>query len=531
MTVDYSSLLSLEFIPYVLTDGDQEPDELTPNEADDDPHRLARVNLEQYATQNDGRTLRFWRDEWYVWKGNRYIKITERELKAKVSLSVKAEFDRINIERQRDYFERKAAGEIDPDTDKGPPVAKKVTNQIISSVLQATSGMVVVSATTEPGTWLPEKSRPLAVSMVNGLVNVERVLANRDDYLLGNSPDWFAMASLPYAFDPDATCPKWLDFLRYNLDGDEQLAAVLQEWAGYLLLPTTDEQKFMILEGEGSNGKSVFTAAMTAMLGEENVSSIPLEVFGDRFSRTETLGKLLNAAGDCAELDKVCEGYIKSFTSGDRMFFDRKGVPGINCRPTARLMIACNNRPRFSDRSQGIWRRMLLVPWDRQIPEHKKIKGMSSVEWWNESGELPGIFNWAILGLDRLRRNRGFTESKKINDALRDYQEEVNPTRRFISEHFEQDRMCSVKAQAAYHHYRNWCQADGYKPMSEKSFGKEIRRAFPLIERKNAGPRTARFYVYKGIKFSQESICGQKIKIDDEFYPEDANADSKGDLF
>ena len=72
-------------------------------EADDDPHRLARVNLERYATTTDGRTLRFWRSEWFVWKGTRYRKISDDDLRAKLSASIKLEFDRLNIEAQEAF--------------------------------------------------------------------------------------------------------------------------------------------------------------------------------------------------------------------------------------------------------------------------------------------------------------------------------------------------------------------------------------------------------------------------------------------
>jgi hypothetical protein len=46
-----------------------------------------------------------------------------------------------------------------------------------------------------------------------------------------------------------------------------------------------------------------------------------------------------------------------------RVYFDRKGILGVMRYPSARLILATNNRPRFRDRSMGIWRRMLLLPF------------------------------------------------------------------------------------------------------------------------------------------------------------------------
>jgi len=250
------------------------------------------------------------------------------------------------------------------------------------------------------------------------------------------------------------------------------------------------------------------------MLGEDNVSTVPLEVFGDRFSRTDSLGKLLNAAGDCAALDKAAEGYIKSFTSGDRMFFDRKGVPGIVCRPTARLMVACNNRPRFSDRSQGVFRRMLVVPWRVEITKEKRVKGMDKVEWWQESGELPGILDWALVGLARLKSQGGFTDSAIMQEALQDYQEEMNPARVFLTQYVEPCKDGGIKAASLYSHYRDWAKENGYHPLSERPFGKEVRRVFKTASRRNGGSRDGRYWWYEGVRYTQDEIAGKSTAED-----------------
>jgi putative DNA primase/helicase len=325
-------------------------------------------------------------------------------------------------------------------------------------------------------------------------------MSNQDNYLLQNTPQWWSMVSLPYPFDPTAECPRWDAFLEYNLELDPERIKLVQEWAGYLLLSTTDEQKFMILEGEGKNGKGVFIAGLTAMLGEDNVSNVSLENFGNRFQLTDTIGKLLNAAGDCGDIDKTAEGTLKSFTSGDRMYFDRKGIPGLNCIPTARLMIACNNRPRFSDRSDGIYRRMISIPWQVAISEGKRVKGMDKVSWWQKSGELPGIFRWALVGLARLRAQNGFTESEVCNRALDDYRAEMNPARAFLEELYAAKPTGQVLCCELYDKYQTWCNKNGHsRPLSERQFGKEIKRKFPSIVRERETTGLRQWY-YGGIE-------------------------------
>ncbi len=464
-------------------------------EAVDDPHRLARLNLERYATNNQGRTIRYWRSEWYVWKRNRYRKINEDELRAKLAASVKQEFDRAY-----------RAGETDE--------VRKVTGGIVSNVMLATSGYVNLSAEIEFGTWLEDRSRRNYVSMANGILDIDAVLAGKDESecLLPHSPQWFSLVSVPYEFDSDAGAEptKWLAYLDRVLEGDQERIDILQEWAGYLLTPDTGQQCFFILEGDGGNGKSVSEAGLTAMLGIDNVANVPLEVFGVRFQLTHTLGKLANFCGDAGEIDKVAEGHVKAFTSGNRMNFDRKGEAPIDATPTARLMVSCNNVPRFSDRTDGIWRRMVLVPFRTKIQPHERIIGMDKREWWEASGELPAIFNWALLGLARLREQKRFTVSRVAEEAKENFREEFNPARAFLKESCEVSSTGMVVASMLYRIYCDWIKENGHRPLSEKQFGREVSRCFPSVKRVRRGGRGDQSWCYEMMQFAKDEICGNK---------------------
>ncbi len=481
-------------------------------EADDDPHRLARVNLERYAQHREGATLRLWRSEWYTWKQSRgaYRKIEERELRAKVTSSIRSEFEQCWQRKMSTWEKKSKAGE----TEEAPPNVQKVTKTLVSNVIDATASMVVVSSAADQMTWIDDSGRQRRnyVSMANGILDIESVLAEKDldECLLPHTPKWFSSICLPYKFDAEATCPKWEAFLEKNLELDPERIKILQEWAGYLLLPDTGEQKFLVLEGEGANGKSVYCAAINAMLGADNCSHIPLELFADRFAKSQTLGKLVNISADVGELDKVAEGYLKSFTSGDVMYFDRKGIPGVDCTPTARLMLACNNRPRFSDRSSGIWRRMLLIPWRITIGSKDRIRNMDKPWWWEQSGELPGIFNWALIGLERLRKQQSFTDSHLSREALEDYKIESNPARAFLLENLDTTEGGGVKATLIYKLYSKWAAENGYRPLGERIFGKEVKRAFPSSDRKKGGSRADRYWYYANLRFSSDEICGER---------------------
>jgi phage/plasmid-associated DNA primase len=118
------------------------------------------------------------------------------------------------------------------------------------------------------------------------------------------------------------------------------------------------------------------------------------------------------------------------------------------------------------------------------IPQEEKVKDMDKQEWWAEKGELPGIFNWALVGLARLRTNRQFTFSQVCEDAKNDYKSECNPTATFLLENCRTDPQGRIPADALYKEYQSWASSNGYSPLGNNKFGGEVRRCFRRVERK-----------------------------------------------
>jgi P4 family phage/plasmid primase-like protien len=228
------------------------------------------------------------------------------------------------------------------------------------------------------------------------------------------------------------------------------------------------------------------------------VSTVPLELFGDKFRLVGTLGKLANIVAEVGEIDKVAEGLLKAFVTGDPLEFERKFKPAFTARPTARLILATNNPPRFSDKSDGVWRRMIPLPFTVQIPPSEQRPGMDKPAFWIASGELPGIFNWAFAGLHALRKARRFTVPPSCCAAGEKMRTESNPARLFLQEHYQAGSGVIATADL-YEGYVEWCRKNGHHPLAEVGFGKEVYRLFKSVkegkEPKGASGKRRRTYV------------------------------------
>jgi hypothetical protein len=112
--------------------------------------------------------------------------------------------------------------------------------------------------------------------------------------------------------------------------------------------------------------------------------------------RFHQLNWRINMLGDHCKLQSNCpprkhffhnlgvqrEGILKSSGGGDTIFFDHKNREPLSMVPTAKLLMAWNQRPQISDRSNGVWRRLVLIPWLYTIPEEKIIRGMDQWSYW-----------------------------------------------------------------------------------------------------------------------------------------------------
>jgi P4 family phage/plasmid primase-like protien len=428
----------------------------------------------------------FTNDIIHVWSDGRYVPRAEGHFRAHVRKAVADHVTRLNAESNRNRGE----GE--------KPKNYSVSMGLVSNTIDAIKSLTALREEMQAPFWLDGSNRSRnSLVLKNGILDVDRLVIAEPHVLIEHTDAFFTLVVLPYEFNAVAQCPKWLAFLDRNLEADVERIAILQEFFGYCLVPDTSFHKFLLMHGEGANGKSVICAALRAVLGTDNVSTVPLEVFGERFQLNQTLGKLANICAEVGEIDKIAEGHLKSFISGDPMTFERKFKDPIVASPTARLVLATNTLPRFSDRSGGLWRRMIVMPCNVVIQENERVFGMDSPNFWSD--ELPGILNWSVVGLKRLREQRGFTSSKLVDVAREEYRAEMNPLRSFLTDHFHENEAGQLTTKDVYEKYSKWSDANGYRPLGERMFGREIKRVFPKVERRRYGTREERIYFYVGV--------------------------------
>jgi len=450
-------------------------------ESPEDPHRLARANLEAYRSEHGGE-LRYWRGQWLKWKHNRYQFLTREEIDAKVNARIKLEFDK---QWEVDYKRHQELSATDPDYDEDPPNARKVTAPIVRDTMAALRSMCTISSSVEMGTWIQSKEQRKYLACHNCILDIQAFTedAPPEKVFLAHSPNWFSTACLNYSFDPNAGCPIWLPVLNDLIGDDPDKLLLAQEFAGYILSPANNRSKFLALEGEGGRGKSVFVNALMAIVGNENTSSVDLEAIGKRFQSFPTLGKMVNFCNEANDVEGPAESFLKRFTGGNPLMFEDKGNRALPAMPTAKLVLTWNIAPRFKDKSEGLWRRLLVLKFNRK-PKNPN-PALLEPDYWKANGQLPGMLNWALLGLRRLEANGDFTIPGESKDAAEEIRTANNSARSFIKETYSYREGAYIPCSQAYEDYSKWCNDHGMSPVNSNNFGRELKQVFnDLVDRK-----------------------------------------------
>jgi putative DNA primase/helicase len=325
------------------------------------------------------------------------------------------------------------------------------------------------------------KDREWFMESTEGLINLQNGVFNIDkDELTPHSKDYGFKYILPYDYDPQAQCPRFLKFLDEVTLGRTAIQEVLMEFAGYALAngPCYAE-KALILYGGGANGKSTFMDVLKALAGSDNYSSLSLTALNKDTKRYMVDGKLFNIGEETSVKALGDSEVFKTMVTGGEIDVKKLYSQDYTIKNRCKLIMACNELPKSSDRSDGLHRRIIPVPFDAKFSDHLRNIDRKIRE--KLTGELPGIFNLSVQSYKRLKANHyKFSDSKDLNEAMEEYQTENDNTLQWKKECLlETDSQDFCFKDDIYKNYKNFCNDTGTYAVSQMSFFKSLRGHLP----------------------------------------------------
>ncbi|HAT4212720.1 TPA: DNA primase [Clostridium perfringens] len=333
---------------------------------------------------------------------------------------------------------------------------------------------------------------PYLVNVRNGLLDI------RDMSFKEHTPSYLSTVQLNVEYNPQVDCPQFKKFLNEVLDC--KLIPLVQEIVGYLLTTNTASQKAFVFWGPARTGKSTLLWVVEyLLLGKKNVSNIPWQEIGDKFKTAELLGKLANVFSDLPSKSIDDTGIFKVVTGEDYLMAEKKNKNPFKFKPFARLVFSCNELPRnYVDRTEGFYRRLIIVPFSRQIEKSKIDKALK----YKFQREKEGILNWALEGLKRLYENNfEFSENELTDGVKKEYKRENNNVISFVEECCEIDSLFSCSRIEIYESYKEFCVEAGLKALSQIKFNKELEGNFNITR-----SRSGKLRLWNGVRIKLDDL-------------------------
>jgi putative DNA primase/helicase len=374
-----------------------------------------RGNAERLLAQS-GEVLRYvplWR-RWLTYDGTRwrldYADTSTSNLAAKIGSNL--------IEQVGDVYQS---------SDKLKPLLAHVkrcesaagivaTLQVASSV----PGVAIDHETLDAEAWL--------LNVGNGTIDL------RTGQMRPHDPSDLMTMIAAVDYDRHATWPEWERFLERVIPDDE-VRYFVQRLAGLALVGAQLEHMLPICLGGGANGKSTMTKVLADVLGDYAIVAsrdvlLAMKHDSHPTAKADLFRKRFAHSGELPAGAKLDEAQVKELTGGDRIKARRMREDHWEFDPSHLLWLHANHRPTIEGTDDGIWRRVLLIPFDVQVPPEDRDPHLAGRIVTNEGS---GVLRWALEGLADYRKN-GLRIPPIVAEATRAYRGESDTVSAFLSE-------------------------------------------------------------------------------------------------
>ena len=429
-------------------------------------------------------------DSWYRWRGTHWAKDECLSIFAQIQTLM----DAMN-KAAKDLLRKAYADLCDPDIPQEEKESIKSEAEQLKAYVNATKRSKSRVASVEG---MAQSRRAVAAGMLDAgnVLNLRNGTLCLDAITLRPHCKADHMTyCLDYDYDPDATCPRYEQFLSEVLvkedqteDGqwvtDLELCGLYQELKGYSLTNDTRFEVMTWLAGEGGNGKSVEITTTQKLLGPL-CASIDFQTIGmpGNYDLSDIPGRRVIFSTESERGGKVAEGYLKRIVSGERIKARPIYGSQFEFNSVSKVWWAMNDKPIIKDTGNSIWRRLKLIPFNRTFTEKDKDTTLGQ----KLEAELSGILNFALDGLRKLRLRGRLPESSAVTQAVKQYKHESNPVAQWLDECTIAKPGAEESGMIVYANYERWCVRNGRQSLNNVNFGKEVRRLGVMSKRKTTG--------------------------------------------
>jgi len=252
--------------------------------------------------------------------------------------------------------------------------------------------------------------------------------------------------------------------------GDSEIYNLLWQVMNDSLNGNYSRKKSIFLIGNGNNGKGTFQELLTSLIGSQNIATLKVNEFDQRFRLSILEGKTAVIGDDVpANVYIDDSSNFNSVVTGDRVAVEFKNKPIYNTVFRCSVIQSTNGMPKFKNKTNGTIRRIVIVPFQADFngqAENLKIKD----DFIRNEEVLQYVLNKAI-NMDFEK----FDVPKVSLQELEIFKQDNDPILDFKLSVFDEWQIQKVPKYVVYGFYKKFCNDNGYKYSSDRHFHKQFK--------------------------------------------------------
>ena len=328
--------------------------------------------------------------------------------------------------------------------------------------------------------------------------------------------NYFITNPISYEYNPTAVL-EYPNLKRIMIEwvGEKQIDMLIESIA-YAMLPNNPFELGFMFKGKGANGKTCCSKLIEKIIGKENCTATNLyNLTESNFGTAQLFKKLVAFIGeaDGHRIDKT--SILKAITGNDPIPAEFKNKPNFHFKNYATIFINTNTVPQTNDKTDGWYRRWIIIDFPNQFTEHKDI--FADIP----ESEYEALANDCIIRLKKILKQGKLTNEPSIKEKAERYERESNPLFSFFTNNYEITESIDdhIFVYELYNDYMNFCDKQGYsKNATLRSVSSDIQSFNITTERrvnynKDGNPR---HFAFIGIKKKDKIVNPDEPPIEPE---------------
>ena len=258
-------------------------------------------------------------------------------------------------------------------------------------------------------------------------------------------------------------------------------------------------QKFHILTGSGSNGKSMIMNLMAKTFGDY-ACTVPISLFTQKRKSSGSAapevarlkGRRFVTMQEPDEAIALNTGLMKEISSGEKMYARDLFESGCEFEVLAKFHLACNEKPKINTSDGGTWRRLIVINFlskfvvnpsaPNEFPLDESIQfSVNTVEW------ATPFLSYLVHVLKEGQGLRKLASPPEVLEYTSDYRNENDAIARFISEKivaFTEDNLeiqtdiVPVDRSALRRAFKSWKEENDQRSLLPGDMEKRVEAVF-----------------------------------------------------